>query len=48
MLAWTPDFIWIVTKAHAGNLPPWKGIKALPDTPENRKTVIEAVNKNGE
>ena len=35
--------IWIVREAPKGNVPPWRGIKALPDTPENRKAVVEAV-----
>ena len=33
--------IWIVHKGNKED--PWQGVKALPDTPENRKVVIEAV-----
>ncbi len=35
--------IWIVRKRDQSAVPPWEGAKALPDTPENRQAVIEAV-----
>ena len=39
------DVVWIVHQRGEGAEAAWTGVEALPDTPENRKAVIEAVEK---